>query len=143
MYIDDCIDGTLKIMASDIDEPVNLGSSELVTINQLVDAVQEIAGIEVVRRYNLDAPKGVRGRNSDNAMILERLGWEPSISLRTGLEKTYRWIYDQLSAMSAVETVKALRRTAFGRSMERARSARRVTVQPVPVRKRTQSPVDS
>jgi nucleoside-diphosphate-sugar epimerase len=141
MYADDCIVGTLKVMASDIDEPINIGSSELVTINRLIDIVQEIAGIEVARRYNLDAPKGVRGRNSDNTMIRERLGWEPSISLRMGLEKTYRWIYDQLSAKSSVETVKAPRRTPFGRSMKRARSARRVAVQPVTVGKRTQSRV--
>jgi GDP-D-mannose 3', 5'-epimerase len=70
-----------------------------VTINGLVDIVEEIAGIRVDRRYDLDAPQGVRGRNSDNTMILERLGWEPSITLRDGLEKTYRWIYDQIAAL--------------------------------------------
>ena len=102
MYIDDCTDGTLRIMASDIDVPINLGSSEMVTINQLVDTVEEIAGIRLNRRYDLDAPKGVRGRNSDNTMILERLDWEPSISLRTGLEQTYRWIFDQVSALERV-----------------------------------------
>src|SRR5206468_5338910 len=102
MYIDDCAEGTLKIMDSDIDVPINLGSSEMVTINQLVDIVEEIAGIKVARRYDLDAPKGVRGRNSDNTMILERLGWEPSISLREGLERTYRWIYDQVAALERV-----------------------------------------
>jgi nucleoside-diphosphate-sugar epimerase len=98
MYIDDCLYGTTRIMESDILDPVNLGSSELVTINQLVDTVEEIAGIKLKRRYNLDAPKGVRGRNSDNAMILERLGWEPSTPLAVGLEKTFAWIYDELSA---------------------------------------------
>jgi nucleoside-diphosphate-sugar epimerase len=98
MYIDDCVEGTLRIMASDITEPINLGSSEMVTINELVDIVEEIAGIRLERRYDLEAPKGVRGRNSDNAMILERLGWEPRIGLREGLECTYRWIYDQVSA---------------------------------------------
>ena len=77
MYIDDCLLGTTKIMESDILDPINLGSSELVTINQLVDTVEEIAGVRLKRRYNLDAPKGVRGRNSDNTLILERLGWEP------------------------------------------------------------------
>jgi GDP-D-mannose 3', 5'-epimerase len=102
MYIDDCVDGTLRIMASDIVEPINLGSSEMVSINQLVDIVEEIAGITVRRRYDLDAPKGVRGRNSDNTMILDRLGWEPSISLRSGLEQTYAWIYDQVSALARV-----------------------------------------
>jgi nucleoside-diphosphate-sugar epimerase len=100
-YIDDAVYGTRAIMDSDIEEPVNLGSSELVTINQLVDIVEEIAGVQLQRRYNLDAPKGVRGRNSDNAMIRERLGWEPSITLRDGLEKTYRWIYDEASALVA------------------------------------------
>ncbi len=102
MYIDDCVEGTRKIMDSDIDVPINLGSSEMVTINGLVDIVEEIAGIKVTRRYDLDAPKGVRGRNSDNTMILERLGWEPSITLRDGLEQTYRWIYDQVSALDEI-----------------------------------------
>jgi nucleoside-diphosphate-sugar epimerase len=98
MYIDDCLLGTQKIMESDILDPLNLGSSELVTINQLVDVVEEIAGVELKRRYNLDAPKGVRGRNSDNTLILEQLGWEPSTPLAAGLEKTYAWIYDEMSA---------------------------------------------
>jgi GDP-D-mannose 3',5'-epimerase len=96
MYIDDCIHGTMMIANGDNLEPVNLGSSELVSINQLVTIVEEIAEIKVDRRYNLDAPKGVRGRNSDNTMIKELYGWEPSISLREGLEQTYRWIYDEM-----------------------------------------------
>lgn len=96
MYIDDCIEGTQMIMNSDITEPINLGSSELVTINQLVDIVEEIAGVQLKRRYDLSAPTGVRGRNSDNSMIRDRLGWEPSISLRDGLERTYRWIEEQI-----------------------------------------------
>jgi nucleoside-diphosphate-sugar epimerase len=100
MYIDDCLYGTTRIMVSDVLDPINLGSSELVTINQLVDIVEEIAGVRLKRHYNLDAPKGVRGRNSDNTMILERLGWEPSIPLRVGLEKTYAWIHDELAASS-------------------------------------------
>jgi GDP-D-mannose 3', 5'-epimerase len=98
MYVDDCLLGTTKIMESDILDPINLGSSELVTINQLVDTVEEIAGVQLKRRYNLDAPKGVRGRNSDNTLILERLGWEPSTPLSFGMEKTYAWIYDELAA---------------------------------------------
>jgi nucleoside-diphosphate-sugar epimerase len=98
MYIDDCLKGTQAILHSDIEEPINLGSSELVSINGLVDIVQEIAGTRLNRRYNLSAPQGVRGRNSDNAVIQAYLGWEPSISLRTGLEKTYRWIRDQMTA---------------------------------------------
>jgi len=89
-------------MASEIEQPINLGSSEMVTINELVDLVEEIARIKVARHYVLDAPKGVRGRNSDNTMIRERLGWEPSTGLRAGLEWTYRWIYDQVSALAPV-----------------------------------------
>jgi GDP-D-mannose 3',5'-epimerase len=96
MYIEDCLRGTEAIMASQILEPINLGSSELVTINQLVDIVEGIAGIKLQRQYNLNAPKGVNGRNSDNTRILKYLGWEPSIRLRDGLEKTYRWIYDEM-----------------------------------------------
>ena len=101
-YIDDCIFGTQAIMESEIIEPINLGSSELVTIDQLVDRVERIAGIEVQRNYKLDAPQGVRGRNSDNTLIKDELGWEPSIPLEEGLAKTYAWIYGQLSAGVAV-----------------------------------------
>jgi nucleoside-diphosphate-sugar epimerase len=95
-YIDDCLVGTRRIMSSDEREPLNLGSDELVTINQLVDMVEDIAGMKLKRRYNLGAPKGVRGRCSDNTLIKERIGWAPSISLRTGMEKTYSWIYDEM-----------------------------------------------
>ncbi|MBI3568458.1 MAG: NAD-dependent epimerase/dehydratase family protein [Gemmatimonadetes bacterium] len=95
MYIDDCVKGTLDLMRSDVDEPLNIGSSELVTINQLVDVAESIAGISLDRRYKLDAPKGVNGRNSDNARIRAKLGWEPSIPLREGMEKTYAWIEQQ------------------------------------------------
>jgi GDP-D-mannose 3',5'-epimerase len=97
MYIDDCIKGILDIMYSNILEPINLGSSEMVSINGLVDIVEEIAGIKLGRKYDLDAPKGVRGRNSDNTLIKKYLGWEPSISLRTGMKKTYDWIKDQMT----------------------------------------------
>jgi GDP-D-mannose 3',5'-epimerase len=98
MYIDDCLKGVQMIMQSNILEPINLGSSEMVSINQLVDIVEDIAGIKLKRVYDLDAPKGVMGRNSDNALIREYLNWEPNISLRDGLEKTYAWIYDQYMA---------------------------------------------
>ena len=98
MYISDCLKGTLAITASDILEPINLGSSELVTINQLVDIVEKIAGITVKRTYKLDAPKGVNGRNSDNTKIRQYLDWEPGVTLRDGLEQTYRWIYDEIRA---------------------------------------------
>lgn len=98
MYIDDCTKGTQMIFESDIHEPLNLGSDELVTINQLVDIVEEIAGIKLKRTYNLSAPKGVNGRNSDNTLIQERLGWAPSISLREGMAKTYAWIESEMLA---------------------------------------------
>ena len=98
MYIDDCVKGTAMIMESEIDEPINLGSSELVTINQLVDIVEDIAGIKLKRTYDLSAPKGVNGRNSDNTLIEEKLGWEPSIRLRDGMERTYRWIEQEMAA---------------------------------------------
>ena len=96
MYIDDCTKGTQAIMESDIHEPLNLGSDELVTINQLVDIVEEIAAVKLKRKYNLSAPKGVNGRNSDNTRILELMGWEPSIRLKEGMAKTYEWIESQM-----------------------------------------------
>ncbi len=105
MYISDCLKGIemitfgqdVKGRAVDVLEPINLGSSELVSINQLVDIVEGIAGIKLKRKYKLDAPKGVNGRNSDNTMIKHVLGWEPDTKLRVGMEKTYRWIYDQMA----------------------------------------------
>jgi len=96
MYVDDCVKGTEMIMQSEIHEPINLGSSELVTINQLVDIAEEIAGIRVKRNYKLDAPRGVNGRNSDNTQIQEYLHWEPSMRLKDGLAKTYEWIESQM-----------------------------------------------
>ena len=96
MYIDDCTKGTEMILESDVLEPINLGSDELVTINQLVDIAEEIAGVKLKRNYNLSAPKGVNGRNSDNTKILEYLDWEPSTRLKDGLAKTYAWIWDEM-----------------------------------------------
>ena len=96
MYIDDCVKGILDIMYSNIEEPINLGSAEMVSINQLVDYVEEIAKHTLKREYDLDAPKGVRGRNSDNTLIKKYLGWEPSIPLKVGLKKTYDWIKEQM-----------------------------------------------
>jgi nucleoside-diphosphate-sugar epimerase len=98
MYIDDCLEGIERITASDVTEPLNLGSNELVTINELVDLVEQIGGVKLKRRYQLDAPKGVNGRNSDNTLILQRLGWQPSVRLVDGLQKTYAWIYDEYVA---------------------------------------------
>jgi GDP-D-mannose 3',5'-epimerase len=102
MYIDDCTKGTQMIVESDIREPLNLGSNELVTINQLVDIVEQIAGVKLKRNYKLDAPKGVNGRNSDNTKILKKLNWEPSIKLREGMEKTYAWIENEMVASNAL-----------------------------------------
>ena len=96
MYIDDCTKGTQMIAESEIHEPLNLGSDELVTINQLVDIAEDIAGIKLKRNYNLSAPKGVNGRNSDNTLIQQKLNWAPSIRLRDGLAKTYAWIEDEI-----------------------------------------------
>ncbi len=95
-YIDDCIHGINLIMESDITDPINLGTSELVTINGLVDIIEDIAGVKLKRSYKLDAPLGVMGRNSDNTMIKRLLNWEPSIPLKIGLEKTFKWIYEQV-----------------------------------------------
>jgi GDP-D-mannose 3',5'-epimerase len=105
MYIDDCITGIDKLMASDYTDPLNLGRSELVTINQLLGIVEDIAGVKLKRSYNLNAPQGVRGRNSDNTLIKEVLGWEPSIDLRTGMEKTYHWIKQEFDRRKRGEHV--------------------------------------
>jgi GDP-D-mannose 3', 5'-epimerase len=107
MYIDDCLNGTLKIMNSDFAEPLNLGSDQLVSINQLVDIVENIAGIKLKRSYNLDAPKGVRGRNSDNTLIQKTLGWAPGIRLEEGLEHTYRWIYGEMTNSGSIAAASA------------------------------------
>ena len=101
MYIDDCVKGIQMITESDILEPINLGSDELVTINELVDIVEAIADVKLERKYNLDAPKGVNGRNSDNTMILEKLNWEPPTALREGMKKTYDWIEEQYDLRAA------------------------------------------
>ena len=96
-FIEDCVKGTQSIMGSDVVEPLNLGSDELVTINGLVDIVEDIAHIKSKRSYDLSALKGVNGRNSDNTKIKTVLGWAPSIKLRDGLERNYAWIYEQIA----------------------------------------------
>ena len=105
MYIDDCITGLDKLMESDFSDPINLGRSELVSINQLIDIISEISGVEVEREHNLDAPQGVRGRNSDNSLILDKLKWEPEVDLKTGLAKTYAWIEEQIEREARGESV--------------------------------------
>jgi nucleoside-diphosphate-sugar epimerase len=101
MYIDDCTEGVQEIFESEIHEPINLGSNELVTINRLVDIVEEIADTQLSRNYNLKAPKGVNGRNSDNTKIKQYLGWEPSIRLKDGMAKTYDWIESEMLVLGA------------------------------------------
>lgn len=96
MYIDDCIRGSLTLMESNYKDPINIGSAEMVTINQLIDIVEEIAGIKVLRKYDLKAPQGVRGRSSDNTLFRSQFGWEPDTKLMVGMEETYRWIYDRV-----------------------------------------------
>jgi len=106
MYIDDCVEGILKIMHSDIEEPINLGSDELTTINGLVEMVEDIAGVEFKHKHNLSAPKGVNGRNSDNTLIKKYLDWAPGIRLREGMERTYQWIYEEYLKVNRGETVR-------------------------------------
>jgi GDP-D-mannose 3', 5'-epimerase len=101
-YIDDCLEGADRLMCSGVTEPLNIGSAQLVTINELIDTVERIADVRVKRRYVLDAPLGVRGRNSDNTKIRQQLGRAPSISLEEGLQPTYRWIYDQIAASTGI-----------------------------------------
>jgi nucleoside-diphosphate-sugar epimerase len=97
-YIDDCIKGTLLLMNSDVREPINIGSDQMVSINQMVGILEEIAGIELEREYNLSAPKGVRGRNSENSKVRKLLSWEPTTSLEDGLLQTYNWICQEILA---------------------------------------------
>ncbi len=99
-WIDDCVQGTQMLVDSDFAEPINIGSAELVSINQLVSMVESIAGVTLKRTYVRNAPQGVRGRNSDNTLIRSIFDWEPSTSLTVGLERTYAWIYDQLKSNS-------------------------------------------
>lgn len=95
MYIDDCLTGIDRIMHSEIEEPINLGSNELTTIDGLSRLVADIAGVQLEHDYNLSAPKGVNGRNSDNTLIQHYLGWEPGIRLADGMARTYAWIHEE------------------------------------------------
>lgn len=100
-YIDDCIEGTLRLVNSEYVSPINIGSSELVSINDLVSVVEKVAGTSVERSYDLSAPLGVRGRNSDNTRIKQILGWEPSTSLEDGIAKTYAWVFNQIKSTTS------------------------------------------
>jgi len=105
MYVEDCVDGLTRIMASDYRGPLNLGTDELVTINELVDMIARIAGKRIAKRHNLSGPQGVRGRNSNNTRLREVLGWEPSISLELGLASTFEWIAEQVYSKKPVSGV--------------------------------------
>lgn len=101
MYVEDCVEGTLRLSASNFYEPINIGTTEIVTINELLDIIESIAQIKLKRIYNKSAPKGVNGRNSDNTLIQSKLNWQPSINLVTGLRQTYDWIYNQLTVKTS------------------------------------------
>src|SRR5580692_490596 len=98
MYVDDCVEGLIRLMASNHRDALNLGTDELTTINNLVDVISRIGGKKLVKRHNLTGPQGVRGRNSDNTRLRKELGWEPSISLAEGLKRTYPWIRSQVTS---------------------------------------------
>ena len=102
MYIDDCINGLLKIFFGKYSDPINLGSSERVSINQMIKIIERVSGYNVNKKYLLDKPKGVRGRSSDNKLIKKILKWEPNIKLKNGLESTYNWIYQELSKKNKI-----------------------------------------
>ena len=104
MYIDDCVEGLIRIMASEYPEPLNLGTDELITINELVNLVARIAGKRITKRHNLSGPQGVRGRNSDNTRLRKVLGWEPSVALERGLAVTFEWIAEQVRSNAPVST---------------------------------------
>ena len=101
LYVDECLDGIEKMISADVAQPLNLGSSELVSINKLVSIVEDIANVKLERKYNLNAPQGVRGRNSNNDLIRETLDWQPTQPLIVGLEKTYSWIFDQIMSLNS------------------------------------------
>jgi len=107
MYVDDCVEGLVRLMASNYSEPLNLGTDRLVTINQLIDLVSSVAGKRLKKRHDLSKPQGVRGRNSDNTLLNRVLGWEPAITLEQGLTTTYRWIEEELRKGGRIQTIAA------------------------------------
>lgn len=108
MHVDDCVEGIHRLMRSDFHHPVNLGTDELITVNGLVDLISEIAGKRLIKKHDLSKPQGVRGRNSDNSLLRKALSWEPSISLRKGLDPTYRWIESELMNAGRIERAAAV-----------------------------------
>jgi GDP-D-mannose 3',5'-epimerase len=109
MYVDDCVEGLTRLMASNYHDPLNLGTDRLISINGLVDLISEIAGKQLIKRHDVTKPQGVRGRNSDNSRLRETLGWEPSISLEEGLTITYRWIENELRRAGHATTLPTAR----------------------------------
>jgi nucleoside-diphosphate-sugar epimerase len=107
MYVDDCVEGLVRLMASDYAEPLNLGTDHLVTINGLIDLVCDVAGKKLKKRHDLSKPQGVRGRNSDNTLLNQVLGWEPKIGLEEGLKITYKWIEGELRKAGKLRSVEA------------------------------------
>ena len=103
LYIDDCLDGTLKLFNGEQREVFNIGSEEQVSINQMIEIIEEIANYKVSRNYQLDKPKGVRGRSSDNTLVEKKLGWKPKLTLKQGLEKTYQWIENKIQSGTDIE----------------------------------------
>ena len=101
-YVDDCVEGIYRIMQSDYVQPLNLGSDERITVDELVDLVAKTAGKSIRKQYDTSKPQGVRGRNSDNSLLREVVGWEPGVMLEEGLERTYRWIEAQVGAKASV-----------------------------------------
>jgi len=112
MYVEDCVEGLIRIMTSDYRDALNLGTDELVTIDELVDLVADIAGKRITKRHNLQGPQGVRGRNSENSRLRKTLMWEPSISLRQGLERTYPWIEQELQKAGRISKIHGQRTAA-------------------------------
>ena len=107
MYVDDCVEGLIRLMASEFSEPLNLGTDRLVTINELIDLVSAIAGKKLKKRHDPSKPQGVRGRNSDNTLLNQVLGWEPAIDLEEGLGNTYKWIESELRKAGRLPAVEA------------------------------------
>ena len=101
-FIEDCIKGSILLMESNVRDPLNIGSSEMVSINSLVTIIEKISEVVLSRTYDLSAPKGVRGRNSDNSQVVKKLGWEPQINLHEGLTKTYEWIENQVKLKNKI-----------------------------------------
>ena len=103
LFIDDCLKGTFDLFQSDHYEPLNIGSEEQVSINQMISIIEEIASYKVEKNYQLDKPLGVRGRSSNNELVNKKLNWKPLLNLKQGLEITYSWIYDQMTSGSNID----------------------------------------